>query len=62
VVIYPNIVSQNSIVIYRIGGVEFDNIKIIDLTEQTIAYKVVVNKANLYFNAPNMAGIYFVQL
>ena len=62
VLIYPNNTEINSIVSYKVEGVDFNNIKIIDFTGQTISHRAVVNKANLYFNAPSMTGMYFVQL
>jgi hypothetical protein len=61
-VIFPNITTQKSLVNYKIEDVEFDNIRIVDFTGQTVVHEPVINKRNKYFTAPSTTGMYFVQL
>ena len=60
--VFPNRTSQRGLVNYKAEGVEYDNIKIVDITGQTISYEPIGNKQNQYFVAPSVGGMYFVQL
>lgn len=60
--IFPSVIDQKGFVKYEANDVVYDNIKIVDINGQTIIHEPIMNKRNQYFVAPDLGGLYFVQL